>query len=103
MRSIEGRMNKGVPKEKAVCAVCGDVVLPGIRVRAMIEYLTKEDRLDVVFAHPACQARYARLHPGPDLTDHRDDGPVTDAMARRFWVDVGKKKGLPMDRLLPLC
>ena len=100
MRSIEGKMNAGVPKEKARCAVCGDAVLPGIRIRAMIELDIAETRVDVVFVHPAFQAHYTRMN--PDLIDHRDDGPITDAKARRFWVDLGKKKGLPLDRLLPL-
>ena len=100
MRSIEGKMNAGVPKEKARCAWCGDRIVPGIRIRAMIELDVKEDRLDVVFLHPACLEHYARLH--PDFVDRRDDGPVTDATARRFWVDLGKKKGLPLDRLLPV-
>ena len=98
MRSIEGRMNAGVPKEKAFCAVCRDAVVPGIRVRAMVELDVQEDRVDVVYVHPACQAHYMRLH--PDLVDHRD-GPITDAQARRFWADLGKRKGLPMDQRLP--
>lgn len=93
-------MNAGVPKEKARCVVCGDRIVPGIRVRALIEYLTKEDRLDVAFLHPACLEHYARLHPG--FVDRRGDGPITDAQARRFWVGLGRKKGLPLDRLLPV-
>jgi len=106
MRSIEGKMPKGIKKGAARCSICKEPIPAGIRIRAAIE----RDRDDpdgppvISPVHPACLAQYLRRH--PDWTDHRDDpGALPDALVRRFWVDLGRRKGWGdfIERALPLC
>lgn len=104
MRSIEGKMQKGIKKEYAHCNVCKERIEPGIRVRAMIEQDAKDGQPGIYLAHPACLKHY--LARNPDLRDHRnDEGAIPDAVVRRFWVGLDVKKGWGgfIDRVLPLC
>ena len=104
MRSIEGRMRSGIKQERARCHLCKDRILPGIRVRAVIEQDREQDgQPNIAFAHPACLARYLRNN--PDLMDHRDaPGALPDALVRRFWVDLERRKGWEpaLDQVLPV-
>lgn len=104
MRSIEGRMRGGIKTEYARCAGCKDKIVPGIRVRALIEKQPGEEQPAIVLMHPSCLKRYLARH--PDSADRRDDeGAIPDFVVRKFWVGLDVKKGWGgfIDRVLPLC
>ena len=104
MRSIEGRMRGGIKAEYARCAGCKDKIVPGIRVRALIEKQHGEEQPAIVLMHPSCLKRYLARH--PDSVDHRDDkDAISDSYVRRFWVGLDRLKGWGgfIDKALPLC
>jgi hypothetical protein len=104
MRSIEGKMRKGIRPGYARCNVCGESIAPGVKVRAMIEQDKKDGQPGIYLAHPVCLKHYLARH--PELVDHRNDaGAIADAIVRRFWVGLDKVKGWGgfIDKVLPMC
>ena len=104
MRSIEGRMRSGIKQERARCHLCKDRILPGIRVRALIHQVREQDgQPDIALVHPSCLKSWLRRN--PEMVDHRDaPGALPDALVRRFWVDLERRKGWEpaMDQVLPV-
>ena len=104
MRSIEGKMRKGIRPGYARCNVCGESIAPGIKVRAMSEQDNKYGQPGIYLAHPVCLKHYLAKH--TELIDHRNDaGAIADSVVRRFWVELDKVKdwGGFIDKVLPMC